>query len=103
MSCPRPHGKSLMQLGSRQRCHGSRLRVWYFSAVAKRKDLNVQKACDNIRSLQMGSGCHLTSESFGEEVTSLNGKQRDHNVVYLVFAAIDQGVDFLYLIGCSLP
>lgn len=39
----------------------------------------------------------------GEEITSLNGKQRVHNVVYLVFADIDQGVGFLYLIGCSLP
>lgn len=54
----------------------------------------MQKACNNICSLQMWSGCHLISESFGEEIVSLNGKQRIHHVVYLVFASTDQGVDF---------
>lgn len=41
-----------------------------------------------------GQAVIFLSESFGEEIMSLNGKQRVHNVVYLVFAAIDQGVDF---------
>lgn len=42
----------------------------------------------------MWSGCHLISESFREEIVSLNGKQTIHHVVYLVFASTDQGVDF---------
>lgn len=70
MSCPRPHGKSLMQLGSRQRCLGSWVMVGYFPSLwlQSKRILICRKLASNICSPQMWLGCHLMSESFGEEI-----------------------------------
>ena len=70
MSCPRPYGKSLMQLGPRQRCHGPWVRAGYFpSPWLQSERIWICKHLPAIYfSPQMWTSCHLISECFGKEI-----------------------------------
>lgn len=93
MSCPRPHGKSLIRLGSRQRCHGSWVRVGQFLSLwlqSKRVWIH-KKLADYILSSQMWSGLAILPLSLlGKKSMYLYERQRVQNMVRLVSVATDQ-------------
>lgn len=100
MSCPRPHGKSLLQLGSGRGvtflgeagCFPS---LWFHS----RRIRMCRKLADTVPPPQMRSGCHLASESVGGEIVALCATQRGHGGLS-GFCGRRPSVWTLYSTGC---